>query len=226
MRKRAFRGSPLQPTVLTLPRPAACLLLPRLAACDPPPRPSPSVRSRPRAIADGRPHSAALIPPRPFLFRGRLRTFSTRNSPADGRPHSAAAVPPPRPAGSPPAAGRPCLAAASRVRFHRADGRSHSAAAGRTLSSPTGDRVRSLRRSRSRANPSPGLPSLFGHRRGRPCFADRPQPAWSRPAVHNPYPRWADVSDRYLNPLFQGFAISFGRDPSASSHTIQHQFQQ
>ena len=40
------------------------------------------------------------------------------------------------------------------------------------------------------------------------------------------YPRWADVSDQYLNPLFRGFAISFGGDPSASSLTIQQQFQQ
>ena len=26
------------------------------------------------------------------------------------------------------------------------------------------------------------------------------------------YPRWTDVSDQYLNSLFRGFAISFGRD--------------
>merc|ERR1711966_339246 len=34
------------------------------------------------------------------------------------------------------------------------------------------------------------------------------------------YPRWTDVSNQYLNSLFRGFAISFGRDPSVSSLTI------
>ena len=37
-------------------------------------------------------------------------------------------------------------------------------------------------------------------------------------------PRWADVSGQYLNSLFRGFVISFGRDPSVSSLTMPPQF--
>ena len=37
-------------------------------------------------------------------------------------------------------------------------------------------------------------------------------------------PRWADVSGQYLNSLFWGFAMSFGRDPSVSSLTSPSQF--
>ena len=38
-----------------------------------------------------------------------------------------------------------------------------------------------------------------------------------------PCPRWADVSDIYLNVSFRGFAISFERDPLVSSITISSQ---
>ena len=110
--RRGLRDHPPRPSVLVLPRPAAFLLLPRLAAHDPTAAAGGHLfHGRPRMIATGHPCSSAAADP---LFHGRPRTI------AAGLPCFAAAAGPifrGRPRAI--AAGRPHSAADGRIRFPR-----------------------------------------------------------------------------------------------------------